>query len=81
MTLYSIFRDATDSQVWYEAISVVEFRGTLSADGRSAGHYVSDVKDVLSDEWFKTNDDKPPVRINTFEVSNMAYVVLFKRAE
>ena len=74
-----IFRDATGSQVWYEAISVIEHMGGLSSTGESGGHYICDVKDKASNRWFRTNDDRTPVQIRTSDVSENGYVVLFKR--
>ena len=74
-------RDGTGSEAWYEPISVVEFRGRLHPDGSSEGHYVCDVKENSSNKWFRTNDDNLPIPISTSEVSKLAYVVLFKRAE
>ena len=74
-----IFRDVAGSQVWYEAISVIEHKGRLSSTGDSGGHYVCDVKDKTSNRWFRTNDDCIPIKIRTSDVSQNGYVVLFKR--
>ena len=37
-------RDVNDSEDWYETISVIEFKGTLSLTGQSEGHYICNVK-------------------------------------
>ena len=74
-----IFRDTAGSQVWYEAISVIQHMGRLSSSGESGGHYVCDVKDKISNRWFRTNDDCTPIQIRTSDVSKNGYVVLFKR--
>ena len=74
-------RDATGSKAWYEPISVEEFRGRLHPDGSSEGHYVCDVKENLSNQWFRTNDANLPIPISASEVSKLAYVVLFNRSE
>ena len=73
------FRDVNGCYDWYEAISVIEFDGTLSSTGHSEGHYRCDVKEVTSKCWFKTNDDRDPAPIEDSEVSQYGYVVLFKR--
>ena len=79
--LYIFCRDATGSQVWFEPIAVSEFRGTLRPDGTSEGHYLCDVKETSSNQWFRTNDSSLPVPIRTSELSKFAYVVLYKRTE
>ena len=63
----------------YEAISVIEFKGTLRPNGDSDGHYICDIKDNSSNKWFKTDDGTNPVQINTSEVSKNGYVVLYKK--
>ena len=74
-------RDATGSEAWYEPISVVEFRGRLHPDGSSEGHYICDIKEKHSSQWFRTNDNNLPFPIRASEVSKLAYVVLYKRTE
>ena len=72
--------DVNDSEDRYEAISVIEFQGTLSFTGQSEGHYTCNVKDSSSSKWFKTNDGCDPLQVSTSEVSKCGYVVLFKQA-
>ena len=76
-----IGRDTSDSEVWYEPIAVIEFRGTLDPSGQSEGHYICDIRDNLSNQWFRSNDANLPASISASEVSKFAYVVLFKRSE
>jgi uncharacterized UBP type Zn finger protein len=75
-----IFRDAEGSQVWYEAIAVIEYMGRLSQNGESEGHYICDVKDTISNQWFRTNDNSTPFPLRTSDVSQNGYVVLLRRA-
>ena len=63
----------------YEAVAVIEYQGTLSRAGVSQGHYICDVKDNNTKQWFRTNDNCTPVQIDTSDVSKNAYAVLFKR--
>ena len=74
-----IFRDAQGYQDWFEAISVIEFAGTLSSSGESAGHYTCDIRESFLKTWFKTNDNSNPIPLSVSDVSKNAYVVLFKR--
>ena len=72
------FRDANGFETWYEPISVIDYRGNLAASGESQGHYTCDVKDVKTNEWYRTNDNAKPVQIQNNDVSKHAYVVLYK---
>ena len=45
----------------------------------SSGHYKCDVKDKESGHWFRTNDNATPLIINKDHVSNLPYVVLYKK--
>ena len=74
-----MLRDTQGSQDRYEAISVIEYDGRLSATGESEGHYTCDIKENISNMWFKTNDSSNPIPISVSTVSQYGYVVLFKR--
>ena len=73
------FRDANGSDAWYDPIGVIEHTGKLSESGLSGGHYVCDVMEKCSKQWFRTNDDCDPVHIDCTEVSKKAYAILLKR--
>ena len=75
-----IYRDTSGSQVWYEAIAVIQYMGSLTQTGESDGHYICDVKESISNKWFRTNDNSTPSQIRTSDVSQNGYVVLFRRA-
>ena len=62
-------------------MAVIEYKGTLSRSGVSQGHYICDVKDSNSKLWYRTNDGHYPIELKVSEVSQNAYVVLYKRAE
>ena len=42
-----IFRDANEVNTWFEAISVIEHRGSISKSTASRGHYVCDIKKIV----------------------------------
>ena len=73
------FRDYKGQQNWYQAVAVIEYVGSLSRAGVSQGHYICDVKDVNSNSWYRTNDSCYPIELDVSEVSQDAYVVLYKR--
>ena len=59
---------------------MIEFSGSVnSSGGNSQGHYICDVKDKESNKWFRTNDNRSPVYIEEKNISNLPYVVLYKR--
>ena len=58
---------------------MVDFKGKLTRDGQSAGHYTCDVYVKEFDEWFRTNDNSLPIMIPTDDVSKHGYVVLFEK--
>ena len=76
-----ICRDSKNSACFYEAISVVEFSGTLQSSGESQGHYICDIKDKSSKSWYRTNDNSRPFQIRLQDVSKYGYVVLYKRKD
>ena len=63
----------------YGAVAVIEYTGNMGSGGESQGHYTCDIKDELSQLWFKTNDNRIPIQIQAKDVSNLPYVVLYKR--
>ena len=74
----NIFRDVNGTLTQYEAIAVLEFAGTVDNFGQSRGHYTCDVKDTEKN-WFRTNDNAVPISMQAKNVSNIPYVVLYKR--
>ena len=77
---FTFFRDSRGVDSWFQAISVIEFNGTLSPSCDSNGHYLCDIKDKSTDSWFRTSDENQPTSIQNSEVSKFRYVVLYKRA-
>ena len=73
------FRDASGCNGQYEAISIIEFDGNLTSYGESSGHYTCDIKENISNTWYRTNDERPPLPIGLSDVTQYGYVVLLKR--
>ena len=71
-------RDTDDHVNQYEAVSIIEYQGSIKSTGQSDGHYICDIKDRLSEKWFRTNDNNDPKPIKLEEVSKNAYVILYK---
>ena len=75
-----LFRDSTGQESRYEAVAVLEYKGTMESSGESRGHYICDVKHKDGKQmWFRTNDNSDPIPIREEEVSKYGFVILFKR--
>ena len=77
--MFLYFRDAGGFEAWYEAISVIEYKGSINNYGESQGHYLCDIKDKVTKVWFRTNDNAIPIPISISDVSQYGYIVLLKR--
>jgi uncharacterized UBP type Zn finger protein len=78
--LFFLFlRDASGQISQYEAVSVIEYQGSVRGTGESQGHYICDVKDKSSQMWFRTNDNNVPIPISLEDVSKCAYVILYRK--
>ena len=74
-----ICRDNQGEQCFYEPVAVIEYLGNLNQMGQSAGHYICDVKQVSTKQWYRTNDSTDPVRIDLEDVSKYGYIVLYSK--
>ena len=74
-----VYRDTNDHGSQYEAVSIVEFQGSVRNTGESEGHYICDIKDRASKKWYRTNDNKTPIPIKVDEVSRFAYVIMYRK--
>ena len=72
-------RDTDDHVNQYEAVSIIEYQGSIKSTGQSDGHYICDIKDRLSEKWFRTNDNNDPKPIKVEDISKNAYVILYKK--
>jgi hypothetical protein len=63
----------------YQAMSIIEFEGSINSSGQSHGHYICDVQDQSSKLWYRTNDNCHPIPIHLEDVSKHAYVILLNR--
>ena len=74
-----VYRDTNDHESQYEAVSIVEFQGSVKNTGESEGHYICDIKDRTSKKWYRTNDNRTPIPITPEEVSKYAYVIMYRK--
>ena len=61
--LFLNYRDALGNESQYEVVSVIEFKGSLTATGQSEGHYICDVKERSNGQWFRTSTMMIPYQL------------------
>ena len=76
---FFIFRDKNGNQSVFQPIAVIEHLGKISKSGSSYGHYICDVKQHLTNQWYRTNDSTDPVQLGSADVSNCGYIILYSR--
>ena len=64
--------------ICFEPIGILEHIGDVNARGESDGHYICDIKDKLSNYWFRTNDSQLPILLCTDDVTKLGYCILYK---
>ena len=74
-------RDTNNHGSQFEAVAIVEYQGNVRKTGDSAGHYICDIKDRASKQWYRTNDNRTPIPIDVGEVSRFAYVIMYRKIE
>ena len=79
LIFFLIYRDFEGNDYFYQPVAVIDFKGKLSEDGKSGGHYTCHIKDIDTDYWFVTNDNTLPRKINADSVSKYGYVILYER--
>ena len=63
----------------FEALAVIEHKGSMTTDGDGQGHYICDVKCVQTKTWYRTNDNMNPYPIDLSNVTKNAVVILYKK--
>ena len=72
-------RDWSGMYANFEPIALVEHQGHLSQDGETQGHYICDLEDKETLQWFRTNDNQNPVQIELKSVTQKPVVILYKK--
>ena len=58
---------------------MIEHQGLMLDEGETRGHYICDLKEEKSQQWFRTNDNLQPVKISSDNVTKKPAVVLYKK--
>ena len=73
--------DSTGNVSKYETISIIEYQGSVSSLGRSEGHYICDIKERSTKQWYRTNDNNNPIPIEVEDVTKCGYVFLYRKLD
>ena len=79
ITYYILARDKTGSEKRYEPLAVIEHQGQMTSAGEGQGHYICDIKNKDDQAWYRTNDNKNPIKISNNNVTKKPVVVLYKK--
>ena len=74
-----IFRDWSGHYSNFFPCALVEHMGNQLEDGETSGHYVCDIEDEETGQWFRTNDNSLPIKINKESATKKPVVIMFKR--
>merc|ERR1711936_1329938 len=62
----------------FEPISIIHHIGHVIGN-RTQGHYLADVKNKITNSWFRTSDNAPPEDITEIGLTKMGYIILYKK--
>ena len=70
----------TDSQglsAVFSPIAVIHHTGIVTKGNDTRGHYMADVRNAVTDEWFRTSDDQVPIQVHS--PSDKCYITIYKK--
>ena len=73
-----VITDAKGQSATYAPITIIHHSGEV-IDDNTMGHYQADVHDKLSQQWFRTSNNQPPVEIARDDVTDKGYIFLYKK--
>ena len=71
--------DDNNVTAMYCPIAIIHYRGHVTEDGDTQGHYMADVLDVETSVWVRTSDDSTPTLIAASKLSDKGYIYLYKK--
>ena len=69
--------DALGNQAFFKPIAVIHHTGRVTGNNDTRGHYMADILDAETKQWFQTSDDDRPIQINN--PSNKGYIFIYKK--
>ena len=77
--IFSSFRDWDGSEANFSPCAIVEHKGHMLDDRETSGHYICDIEDKQTGQWFRTNDNQIPVQIDLESVTKKPVVIMFRK--
>ena len=73
-------QDMSGQAIEFSPIAIIHHTGEVLYN-TTVGHYLTDVHEKLTNKWFRTSDDQPPIEIKETELTEMGYIFLYQRAD
>ena len=70
--------DANGRSAQFVPISIIHHIGNVIGN-TTHGHYLADVKNKVTNRWFRTSDNAPPEDITEIGLTKMGYIFLYKK--
>ena len=70
--------DVNGRTAQFEPISIIHHIGHVIGN-TTQGHYLADVKNKVTNSWFRTSDNAPPEDITEIGLTKMGYIFLYKK--
>ena len=72
-----VIHDIDNNSAEFQPISVIHHSGYVTNNRDTRGHYMADIFDVGSSQWYQTSDDEKPLPIN--EPAENGYIIIYRR--
>lgn len=72
-----VIHDIDNNSAEFQPISVIHHSGYVTDSRDTRGHYMADIYDVSSSQWYQTSDDEKPLSIN--KPADNGYIIIYRR--
>ena len=72
-----IITDSRGLSAVFSPIAVIHHTGIVTKGNDTRGHYMADVRNAVTNEWFRTSDDQVPIQIHS--PSDKCYITIYKK--
>ena len=72
-----VIHDIDNNSAEFQPISVIHHSGYVTNNRDTRGHYMADIYDVGSSQWYQTSDDERPLPIS--KPSANGYIIIYRR--
>ena len=72
-------QDVNGETATFEPIAIIHHSGIVTGND-TRGHYRADVKNQLSNTWYRTSDNDRPQKLSSQSVTKTGYIFLYKQS-